>query len=90
MLLLLPVNTGGKFSTLAEIGITTDPKSGNLKMDDTKVRQALTDDYESAAKLFIRSEVGIGLSGRLAEKVKNFRDPKFGVLKSRVRALDEY
>ena len=25
------VNTGGKFSTLAEIGITTDPKSGNLK-----------------------------------------------------------
>ena len=82
------VNTGGKFSTLAEIGITTDPKSGSLKMDDTKVRQALTDDYESAAKLFIRSEAGAGLSGRLAESVKNFRDPKFGILKSRVRALD--
>ena len=82
-------NTGGKFSTLAEIGITTDPKSGNLKIDETKVRQALTDDYESAAKLFIRSEAGIGLSGRLAEKVKNFRDPQFGVLKSRVRALDD-
>ena len=82
------VKTGGKFSTLAEIGITTDPKTGNLKMDDTKVRQALTDDYESAAKLFIRSEAGAGLSGRLAESVKNFRDPKFGVLKSKVRALD--
>ena len=82
------VKTGGKYSTLAEIGITTDPKSGSLKMDDTKVRQALTDDYESAAKLFIRSEAGAGLSGRLAESVKNFRDPKFGVLKSKVRALD--
>ncbi len=82
------VKTGGKYSTLAEIGITTDPKSGSLKMDDTKVRQALTDDYESAAKLFIRSEAGAGLSGRLAQSVKNFRDPKFGVLKSKVRALD--
>ena len=59
-------------------------------MDETKVRQALTDDYESAAKLFIRSEAGAGLSGRLAESVKNFRDPQFGVLKSRVRALDEH
>ena len=37
---------------------------------------------------YLRVQAGAGLSGRLADSVKNFRDPQFGVLKSRVRALD--
>jgi flagellar hook-associated protein 2 len=81
-------NPGGKFGTLADIGITTDPKTGNLKMDDAKVKQALTEDYEGVAKLFIRGKGGGGLSDALATKVKAFQDPASGVVRSRLRGLD--
>ena len=87
--LALPTNTGGKYRTLADIGITTDPKTAKLQMDDSKVQGALAEDYESVAKLFVRSPSGDGLAGRLAEKLKQFRDPVSGVMKARMRGLDQ-
>jgi flagellar hook-associated protein 2 len=78
-----------KFNTIAEIGITTDPKGGQLQFDETKVRAALTEDYDSVAKLFIRSEGSTGVAERLAESLKTLRDPGAGVLRSRVRGLDQ-
>jgi len=81
-------SSSGKFSTLADIGITTDPKSGALKMDDAKVKQALTEDYDSVARLFIRSTTGDGIAHRLSEAVKAVRDPAGGVLKSRIRGIE--
>ena len=84
---LFPVAGGGKYSTLSEIGITTNPKTGELKMDDTKVRAALSDDYDAVARLFIQSEAGIGVGGRVADRIRSFRDPGSGVIKSRLRGL---
>jgi len=81
-------NSAGKFSTLADIGITTDPKLGTLKMDDAKVKQSLSEDYDSVAKLFIRSTAGDGIAQRLSEAVKAIRDPAGGVLKSRIRGIE--
>ncbi len=82
------LNTGGKFSNLSEVGITTDPKSGRLNIDETKVKQALAEDYDSVTALFVKSERGSGVADRLATALKTIQDPQNGVLKSRVRGLD--
>ncbi len=79
---------GQKFSTIAEIGITTDPKSGKLRMDESKVRAALSEDYDSVAQLFIRGERFSGVAEHLAQKLKLLRNPSYGVLKSRSRGLE--
>jgi flagellar hook-associated protein 2 len=79
---------GGKFQTLADVGITTDPKTGNLKMDEAKVKNSLTEDYEGVAKLFIRGRDGLGIAEAMASKLKQLRDPGSGAVKSRMRALD--
>jgi flagellar hook-associated protein 2 len=87
---LFPVSEGGetKYKTLADIGVTTNPKTGELQFDDAKVRGALTEDYDGVANLFIRSQYGDGVGERIAERLKTFRDPQSGVVKSRIRGLD--
>jgi flagellar hook-associated protein 2 len=86
---LFPAGLGGqKFQTLADVGITTNPKTGELQLDESKVRAALTDDYESVAQLFIRSKSGTGIGDRVADKIRTYRDPAVGVIKSRLRGLD--
>lgn len=86
-LISIPGLSNGKFGTLAEVGISTEPKTGLLSMDTNKVTAALTEDYEGVADLFIRSQNSIGLAEVLAQKIKSFRDPGFGVVKSRLRGL---
>ncbi|MCB9228175.1 MAG: flagellar filament capping protein FliD [Deltaproteobacteria bacterium] len=79
---------GERFNSLAEIGITTNPKTGELMMNESKVRESLTENYDSVADLFIRTKDSVGVAEALSQKVKNFRDPGFGAVKSRLRALD--
>ena len=83
-----PVATGGKYRTLADIGITTNPKTGELDYAEAKVKAALAEDYESVAKIFIRGRDGNGIASRLAELIKGLRDAQNGILKSRARSLD--
>ncbi len=83
------VNTGGKYHTLADVGITTDPQSGKLNMDESKVKAALAEDYESVAKLFIKTPSTSGLADRMGANLKGLRDPTSGVLKSRIKGLDD-
>ncbi len=78
-----------KFHTLGEVGITTNPKTGELVMDDAKVRGALAEDYDAVAQLFIQSRNGAGVGERIAAKLKAFRDPESGVVKARLRGLDQ-
>ena len=78
-----------KLNTLADIGITTNPKSGALKMDDAKVKQALSENYESVARLFCRYRGSVGVAEKLAAQLKGLRDPGSGIIKSRMRGLDQ-
>ncbi|MCX6105767.1 MAG: flagellar filament capping protein FliD [Proteobacteria bacterium] len=78
----------GKFQNLSDIGISTNPKTGELNMDESKVRAALTDNYDSVANLFIRSKFGDGVAERITQKIKELRDPGSGVLRSKMRGLD--
>lgn len=77
-----------KYSSLSEIGINSNPKTGELSMDESKVRKALSEDYDAVARLFVRNKDGTGIAHRLAERIKILRDPGAGVLKSRTRALE--
>ena len=78
----------GKYQTLSDIGITTDPKTGNLKMDDAKVKSCLAEDYEGVARLFVRGRDTPGIADSMAAKLKALRDPGSGAIKSRLRSLD--
>jgi flagellar hook-associated protein 2 len=81
-------NSGTKFNNLASIGITTDPKTGSLVMDEAKVRQNLAEDYDSVAELFIRSDRSRGIADQLGEKLRGYRDPNGGMVRSRLRSID--
>jgi flagellar hook-associated protein 2 len=83
-----PIYSAGKYRSLADIGITTNPKTGELDFAEAKVKAALTDDYEAVAKVFIRGKDAVGVAARLADQVKALRDAQNGILKSRTRALD--
>jgi flagellar hook-associated protein 2 len=78
----------GKFRTLADVGITTDPKTGQLSMDESKVRQSLAEDYDGVAGLFIRSPGFAGLGERMSGILRQLRDPGSGMIRSRLRGLD--
>ena len=82
------VNKGGKWSTLSEIGITTDAKTGKLEMNDAKVKKSLAEDYQSVADLFIQQRGAVGVAARMANAIKDLRDPQGGVLKTKMRTLD--
>ncbi|RYZ57649.1 MAG: hypothetical protein EOP07_09345 [Proteobacteria bacterium] len=82
------VDTGGKYQTLASIGITTNAKTGELDIDATKVKKALTEDYDSVANLFVKTERGVGLAAGLADRIKGLRDSSNGMLKSRSKSLE--
>jgi flagellar hook-associated protein 2 len=83
----------GKFRNLADVGITTDPKTGALKVDEAKVKQALSDDYSEVAKLFIQSEQGLGIGTRMSDAVRALENRSGGAISSKdrefTRALQE-
>ena len=78
-----PGALGGKFGSLADIGVTTDAHSGELKVDEQKLKAALASDYDGVSKMFASTEDGDGLAGRMATALKRFKDPVNGVLKQR-------
>lgn len=75
----------GKFRNLAEIGITSDPKTGTLKIDATKVKKALADDYQGVAELFVQTERGAGFGTRMSDTVRNAQNQQTGVIGSKER-----
>jgi flagellar hook-associated protein 2 len=77
-----------KFSTLAEIGMTTDPKTGAININESKVKASLAEDYDSVASLFIRTNHSVGIGEQMAEKIKAMQDSQTGLLKSRIRGLE--
>ena len=83
------IKPGKKFNSLADIGITTDSKTGQLTMDKSKVEKALADDYEGVADLFIRSKTGDGIASKLANALQLLRDPGAGVVKTKLKGYDK-
>lgn len=75
--------------SLADIGITTDPHSGSLKVDDNKLKDALTKDYDGVAAVFANSEQGPGLAQRLSDNIRQLRDRQTGTIALRIKGMDQ-
>ena len=75
----------GKFQTLADVGISTDPKNGNLKFDEAKMKQSLAEDYVGVSKLFVQSEGSTGVGVRMSDSVRNLQSISNGILPSKDR-----
>src|SRR5690606_38247659 len=61
----------GTLRTLSQLGITSNPTSGKLELDETKLDKALADNPADVARLF-------GGAGGLAEKMKTATDGILG------------
>ena len=70
------------------MGITTNAKTGELKLDESKLKASLATDYDGVMKLFTRDEYGDGVFARLGDVIRQMKDPTGGPLNSRVKTLD--
>lgn len=75
----------GKYQTLADIGISTDAKTGALKYDESKAKQALSEDYVGVSKLFIQSDDFVGIGIRMSDAVRALQNTQSGVIPSKDR-----
>jgi flagellar hook-associated protein 2 len=75
----------GKYQTLADIGISTDAKTGALKYDEAKAQKCFTENYSEVAKLFIQSEASLGIGSRMSNAVRDLQNQKSGILSSKER-----
>ncbi len=75
----------GKYATITDVGLSSDPKTGDLKLDDTKLKKALSDDYLAVAQLFSQTPAGTGLATVMSDAVRGMQNPQSGYLGSKER-----
>ena len=81
--------SGQKFNSLTEIGISTNAKTGELVVDDKKLKEAIGKDYNGVRDIFTSGEHGAGLAERIESVVKRFKDPVSGAIANRMKSLDK-
>jgi len=74
---------------LFNIGITTDPKNGQLRLDESKLKSALTNSYDKVAKLFVSDIDDDGLAGKLQMVIKSLKDKSTGAVGQRINGLEQ-
>lgn len=65
-------DTGSSFSTLSEIGIAQDPTTGKLKIDDDKLKKALTSNSVATQQLLVGDGKTTGITTTTATLVKSY------------------
>ncbi|EML4684857.1 flagellar filament capping protein FliD [Citrobacter amalonaticus] len=62
----------GKFQTLSQMGITQDGTTGKLKIDDEKLKKALTDNSVDVQQLLVGDGKETGITTKVASLVKGY------------------
>jgi flagellar hook-associated protein 2 len=75
--------------SLAAAGITTNPKNGELQIDEAKLRDALASNYDGVANLFANSEQGPGLAARMSDVIRGLQDRTSGAVATRLNGMDQ-
>lgn len=75
--------------SLADVGVTTNAKTGQLEVNDDKLKKALSSNYDGVMKVFASSTEGPGLAEKLGDAVKSLQDRQSGVVSLRQKTLDE-
>jgi flagellar hook-associated protein 2 len=78
----------GNGLSLNDVGISTDPHSGELKIDESKLKEKISTSIDAVSGLFANSEAGPGLAQKLSEVVKNLQSKSTGAIGSRLKGLD--
>lgn len=82
----------GEFGSLSAIGIKTDFETGQLTVDETRLREALGSDPEAVADVFLQEDTGIVDS--MTTLIERYTDPEGIIsnsrdgLNSRIDSLD--
>lgn len=76
-------------SNLSKLGINTDPKTGQLKLDDLKLKMALTNHYDEVVETFASSGGKTGLAEKLHSVLQRLQSPSHGALGLRIRSLEQ-
>lgn len=66
------VGNGGNFQTLTQMGITQDPTTGKLKIDDAKLKTALTDKSVDVQQLLVGDGKTTGITTKVATQIKGY------------------
>ena len=74
----------GAFNYLSEVGITSNAKTGELELDNERLENAISRDYEGISQLFANDDKGIAF--RLEEKMDEYISFS-GLIKSREEGL---
>jgi flagellar hook-associated protein 2 len=74
---------------LTSIGITTNPKTGELLLDEKMLMEALSKDYDSVAGIFATSASGPGLAGKMSDAIKTLQDRSYGAVATRIKGLED-
>ena len=75
--------------SLTSVGITTDAKTGELKVDESKLKEALSKDYEGVAGIFTSTASGPGLASKMSDAIKALQDRSTGAVATRLKGLDD-
>ncbi len=76
----------GSFSTLSELGIKTNAKSGELELDSSEFQDALDADFSAVSSLF--ADATSGYATRFLSVAENLLDTD-GILESRIDSLED-
>jgi len=76
----------GSFSSLSEIGITTNAKTGELELDSSDFRDALSADFNSVSSIF--TDETAGYATRFIDTADSLLDSD-GLLDSRIDSLND-
>lgn len=74
---------------LTGVGITTNAKTGELNLDEAKLKEALAKDYEGVLKIFSSSESGPGLAAKMSESIRSLQDRTSGPVATRMKGIEQ-
>jgi flagellar hook-associated protein 2 len=80
------VSSGGAFSYLAELGIKTNTKTGDLELDEDALKTAMDEDFDAVANVFGKEDGGVAY---LLEKVAHDLTTYDGLLDNRKEGVQE-
>ena len=82
------LNTSSKYKSLLDVGVSTDPKTGTLNLDESKLRSAMNEDFSSVVDLICNYRDKIGIAGNLDNILKSISSPTDGVVRNRLKGYD--
>lgn len=76
---------GARYRNLADVGITSDAKTGALKFDEAQAKKALSEDYVGVANLFMQGSNGNGFASTMSDAVRGLQNSQNGMIASKDR-----